>query len=218
MHFAHRRRLVIAIVGGGVALIVLIGIGLFGLLRGPDKAGQETRPTPAASASPTPTAAHPDQPPRILATTDPELFVRSVARALFNWDTRYRVGLSDWAQVIVDVADTDEAPAVASDARDYFPAAAMWQRLSTYGTRQWIEVHSVGVPDAWATALPQAAPGQIPKGATALTVTGTRHRAGTWNTEALQTERSVAFTVFVVCPGKETCTLLRLSQPDHPLE
>jgi len=217
MHFAHRRRLVIAIVSSGVALIVLVGIGVFGLLRGPDRAGQEARPTPAASASPTPTA-NTDQPPPILATTDPELFVRSVARALFNWDTRYRAGLSDWAQVVVDVADTDEAPAVASDVRDYLPAAAMWQQLSTYGTRQWIEIESVTVPAEWATALEQAAPGQIPQGSTALTVVGTRHRAGTWNTDALRTERSVTFTVFVVCPAEETCRLLRLSQPDRPLE
>lgn len=217
MHFAHRRRRVIAIVCSGIALIVLIVVGLFGLLRGPDKPSEAARPAPAASASPVPTA-RPNQPPPILATKDPEKFTRSVAGALFNWDTHDQVGLSDWAQVIVDVADTDEAPAVASDVRDYLPAAQMWQQLSTYGTRQWIEIESVAVPEAWATALEQAAPGQIPQGATALTVTGTRHRTGTWKTQALNTERQVAFTVFVVCPAKETCTLLRLSQPDQPLE
>ncbi|TFC74566.1 hypothetical protein E3O45_10250 [Cryobacterium sp. TMS1-20-1] len=217
MHFTHRRRLVIAIVSSGIALIVLIVVGLFGLLRGPDKPSEAARPAPAASASPVPTA-RPDQPPPILATTDPEKFTRSVAGALFNWDTRDRVGLSDWAQVVVDVANTEEAPAVASDVRDYLPAAQIWQQLTTYGTRQWLEIESVTVPEAWSTALQQAAPGQIPQGATARTVTGTRHREGTYNTQAQQTERPVTFTVFVVCPAHETCTLLRLSQLDHPLE
>lgn len=217
MHFAHRRRLVIAIVSSGIALIVIIVFGLFGLLQEPTKQSQAERPRPAASASPTPTA-RPDRPPSIPATTDPELFTRRVAGALFNWDTRDRVGLSDWAQVVVDVADADEAPAVASDVRGYLPAAPMWQQLSAYGTRQWLEIESVAVPAAWATALEQAAPEQIPQGATAFTVTGTRHRAGTWNTQALRTERQVTFTAFVVCPADETCTLLRLSQPDRPLE
>lgn len=216
MHFAHRR-LVIAIVSSGIALIILIVVSLFGLLRGPDKPSEAAQPTPAASVSPVPTA-RPDQPPPILTTTDPELFTRSVAGALLNWDTRDRVGLSDWAQVVVDVADTDEAPAVASDVRDYLPAAQLWQQLTTYGTRQWLKIESVAVPEGWSTALQQAAPGQIPQGATALTVTGTRHREGTFNMQALHTERQVAFTVFVVCPAQETCKLLRLSQPDQPLE
>ncbi|KGJ71887.1 hypothetical protein GY21_19110 [Cryobacterium roopkundense] len=217
MHCTHRRRLVIAIVSGGLALLILIVVGLFGLFRGPDKPSEAPRPTPVASASPTPTA-NPEQPPPVLATTDPELFTRSVARALFNWDTRYHVGLSDWAQVLVDVADTDDAPAVASDVRGYFPAAPIWQQLTTYGTRQWIEVESVVVPAAWSTALEQASAGQIPPGTRAFTVSGTRYRAGTWNTQALDTERQVTFTVFVVCSAEETCTLLRLSQPDRPLE
>ena len=73
------------------------------------------------------------------------------------------------------------------------------------------------MPAAWATALEQAGAGQIPQGAAALTVVGTRHRAGTWNTDEMRTERQVSFTVFVVCPGQESCSLLRLSKLDHPL-
>jgi hypothetical protein len=215
MHFFRRRRLVIAIVGAGVALIVLATIGLFGLLRGPAKASspeQPAPPTPASAIVPT------DQPHPVLETSSPELFARSVAHALFEWDTRQDAGLADWAQVLVDVADAEEAAAVAADVRDYLPGAEMWQRLASYGTRQWLDVESVTVPAAWATALDQAAAGQIPQGAAALTVVGTRHRAGTWNSEVMRTERQVSFTVFVVCPGQESCTLLRLSKLDHPLE
>jgi cell division septation protein DedD len=215
MNFFRRRRLVIAIVGAGIALIVLAAIGLFGLLRGPAKANQPERPTPTASALPeVPT----DQPHPVLETSSPELFARSVAHALFDWDTRQDAGPADWAQVLVDVADADEAAALAADVREYLPGAEMWQRLAVYGTRQWLDVETVVVPAEWATALEQAEAGQIPKGASALTVTGTRHRAGTWNTDEMRTERHVSFTVFVVCPGQEPCTLLRLSKLDHPLE
>ena len=215
MRFFRRRRLAIAIVGAGIALTVVAAIGLFGLLRGPAKASQPERPAPTASALPVvPT----DQPQPVLETSSPELFARSVAHALFDWDTRQDAGLADWAQVLVDVADPEEAAALAADVRDYLPGAEMWQRLASYGTRQWLDVESVTVPAAWATALDQAAAGQIPQGAAALTVVGTRHRAGTWDTDEIRTERAVSFTVFVVCPDQESCTLLRLSKLDHPLE
>jgi hypothetical protein len=94
----------------------------------------------------------------------------------------------------------------------------MWEQLGAYGTRQWLELESVTVPDAWSTALKQATPAQIPRGGAAFTVLGTRHRVGTWDTEVARTERKVAFTVFVLCRGSDPCTLLRLSQLDRPLE
>jgi hypothetical protein len=217
MHLDHRRRLIIAIVSSGITLIVLMAIGVFGLLRGPAKASHPDSPVHQASVSSTSTApaGHP-QP--VLVTSNPELFARSVARALFNWDTRYVGGLSEWAQMPVDVADADEAAAVASDVRGYLPRAEMWEQLRAYGTRQWLEMMTVTVPDAWSTALAQAASGQIPRGTAAFTVVGIRHRTGTWDTEAIRTEQKVSFTVFVVCPGRQRCTLLRLSQLDRPLE
>jgi hypothetical protein len=217
MHFAHRRRLIIAVVSSGIALIVVLVIGVFGLLRGPAKASQPESPVHQAFVASTSTA--PAGHPRpVLVRSNPELFARSVARALFNWDTRYVGGLSEWAQVPVDVADADEAAAVASDVRGYLPSAEMWEELRAYGTRQWLEMESVTVPDAWSTALAQAASGQIPRGAAAFTVEAIRHRAGTWDTEAIRTAQKVSFTVFVACPGVQPCTLLRLSQLDRPLE
>jgi hypothetical protein len=217
MHFLHRHRLVIAIVGSGIVLVVLTVIGLYGLVSGPAKASRSLNPVHEASVSSTP-AAPAGRPQPVLVTSDPELFTRSVSRALFNWDTRYVGGLSECAQMPVDVADADEAAAVASDVRVYLPSAEMWEQLRAYGTRQWLEIKSITVPDAWSTALAQAASGQIPRGAAAFTVVGIRHRAGTWDTEAIRTEQKVSFTVFVACPGRQRCTLLRLSQLDRPLE
>lgn len=217
MHVVHRRRLIVAIVASGLALVVLVIIGVFGMLRGPANAGQSERSARGIPVSSNP-AAPAAQPQPVLGTSDAELFARDVARALFTWDTRYEGGLSEWAQEVVDVADAEEAVAVASDVRAYLPVDVMWEQLGRYGTRQWLELESVTVPDAWSTAVGQAASGQIPPGAAAFTVVGIRHRAGTLGTEVIRTERQVAFTVFLVCPSREPCALLRLSQLDQPLK
>ena len=121
-------------------------------------------------------------------------------------------------QMLIDAADADEASAVAADVRNYLPAPEYWGQLGDYGTRQWIEVQSVGEPGTWRTALAQAAPGQLPEGAAAFTVVGVRQRAGTWGEQEIRTRRSVAFTVFVACTADDPCVLLRLSRPDTPLE
>ena len=66
--------------------------------------------------------------------------------------------------------------------------------------------------------MEQANPGQIAPGTTALTIEGTRHRAGVWNGQPVTSEHPVAFTMFMVCaPSYPTCHLLRLSQLDNPL-
>ncbi|TFC03373.1 hypothetical protein [Cryobacterium sp. MDB2-33-2] len=219
MRFAHRRRFVVAIVGSGIALILVVIVGVYGLLRGPAQASQSEPPAPTAFVSPTPTSpARAGQPQPVVVTSAPELFARSVAHALFTWDTRDPGGLSSWAQKLVDVADADEAAAVAADVRGYLPGAESWKQLSAYGTRQRLELESVSVPAAWSTAQGQATAGQIPPGAAAFTVVGTRHRVGTWDTEAVRTERRVTFTIFIACPDRKPCTLLRISQLDRPLE
>jgi hypothetical protein len=217
MQFVHRRRLTVALVSSGIALTTLASIGLFGLLQGHADA-DETRPSASHTPDLLTPAARTERPQTVLATSDAELFARDVAEALFTWDTRYEGDLSDWAQAVVDVADPDEAAAVASDVRNYIPAVSMWDRLGTYGTRQWIKLDSVTVPDSWSTALEQAAPGQIPPGASAFTVIGTRHREGIWRSKVIRTERSVSFTVFVVCSRDTPCALLRLSQIDQSLD
>lgn len=217
MRFQHRRRLIIAIVVSGSALLVLATIGVFGLLRGPANESEHEQPARDSSES-LATPARSLRPQPVLTTVDPERFARRVADALFTWDTRYPGGPSEWAQVLVDVANVDEAAAVASDVRSYLPAPEMWQQLSAYGTRQRLDVEAVTVPDSWTTALAQAAPGQLPRGASAFTIDGTRLREGTWGTDVVRTTRHVSFTVFLACAGQEPCTLLRISQLDRPLE
>jgi hypothetical protein len=219
MRFVVSHRLMVAIIVLGLALLVITAVGLYGLLRGPSEIGAEQARNVTASPAPrTDDQTTPDLPVPVLQATEAEPFVRSVASALFDWDTRLDGGPSEIAQPLVDVATTEEAPAAASDVRNYLPSNEMWDRLSTYGTQQWLDISSVTVPDTWSDALAQATPGQIPRGAVAYTLTGTRHRSGNWGAERVQSERAVAFTVFAVCPTLENCTLLRLSQLDRPLK
>lgn len=224
----RRRTVLIAAIAGGLVLLILIGIGIYGLLRGPDA----LEPAPMESA--TATASAPDFSPGagpgpVVALGGPEAFAREVAVALFTWDTTSGFGPADYAQPLADATASVEADAAASDVRSYMPAPAMWAQLRTHQTRQWITIDSVEVPTAWEIAVQQAAPGQLPDGAVVYTVTGTRHREGTWNTEPVTTARPVAFTVFLTCAPEHatappprggpvvSCELLRLSQLDNPL-
>src|SRR5687767_2246038 len=141
MHFRHRKPLLIAFSGIVIALTFIVIIGVFGLLRGPSTASQLEAPAHTARVSSASLGI--DRPRPVLVTPQPESFARSVARALFSWDTRHEGGPSPWAQVLVDVADPDEGPAVASDIRGFLPVTQMWEQLAEYGTRQWLEVESV---------------------------------------------------------------------------
>jgi len=217
MFSLHRRRVIVAASVGAALLLVLVVVGIFGLVHGPEPAAESepvAHESSAVASSPTPVL----RPRPIANTTDPERFARAVTRALFTWDSRYPGGVSSWAQVVVDVADADEASAVAADVREYLPSPEYWARLADYGTRQWIDVESMVVPNAWSTALAQAAPGQIPAEATAFTIIGVSGRAGTWGAEQMRTNRRVEFTLFVSCPTGDPCVLLRLSRPDSPLD
>ncbi len=159
----------------------------------------------------------------IEATTDPEMFARRVAAALFTWDTASGSGPADYAQVLADVADSAEADALASDVRSYLPTDQAWAQLQGYQTRQWITIDTATIPQAWRTAQEQAAPGQLPAGSVAYTITGTRHRSGIWDTTPEQTSQPVSFTVFLACPPQAPefrpgpCRLVRLSELNDPL-
>lgn len=221
---AHPRRLLLAATAGGLALLVLIGVGVYGLLAGPAPAADPAQPTTAATpAGPATSTSAPAGPEPIPATSDPETFARHVASALFGWDTASGHGPADHAQVLADVGHASEADALAADVRAYLPTADAWAQLRQYQTRQWLTIDTATVPQAWQTAVAQAAPGQLPAGATAYTIDGTRHRDGTWGTEPVEASRQVAFTVFIVCAPPLSgataagCELLRLSQLDAPL-
>lgn len=222
----HRRTVLIAAITGGLVLLILIGVGIYGLLRGPDTPSQSPSTTTTA---PTPAIPGDADPRPIVAFGGPEEFAIAVADALFTWDTTSGYSPADYAQELADVTTSIEADAAATDVRAYLSPPAAWAQLRTHQTRQWLTIDTISIPEEWETAVAQAAPGQIPDGAVAYTITGTRHRDGTWNTEPVTTAHPVAFTVFLTCTVEreavppsddgiaETCQLLRLSQLDNPL-
>lgn len=224
----RRRTVLIATIAGGLILLLLIGVGVYGLIRGPQttEPAEPARPDGSTVTSPTFVPAEPEP---VVAFGGPEEFAGAVAEALFTWDTTGGYGPADYAQMLADVTADTEADAAASDVRSYLPTPEAWAQLRTHQTRQWLTIDTIEVPAAWEDAVVQAAPGQIPDGAVAYTIAGTRHRTGYWGTDPVTTSHPVAFTVFLTCTPErasapspadqitDTCLLLRLSQLDNPL-
>ena len=216
MKSMRSRGAMIALIGGATTLLALIGVGLFGLLRGP--AAAQTAELQTTTASSRPAQLEPVATPNEVAETkDAGRFARSVGSALFGWDTRADGGANAWAQPLIDASDGDEANGVAADVRSYIPDGALWDELRTYGTRQRLRIEAIKVPDAWAAARSQASALQLPPGASAFTISGTAERNGMWKGTPVASERAVSFTVFIDCPDSHPCRLLRLSRPDAPL-
>ncbi len=218
-----RRRLVLFLSIGFGVLAALVGVGLYGLVLAPSPSTPTTEvepPAPAASnVSPKPSASSATLPP-IRSTSDAEAFAREAAGALVNWDSTTDFDPADYAQVIVDAGDPSgiETAGLASDVRTYLPTAEAWLTLRSYGTRQWLTIDEAFVPASWSDAVDQAAPGQLLPGTIAYTITGTRHRSGIVGTQAQETSRPIAFTLFIACePSFDECRLLRLSEVDNPL-
>jgi hypothetical protein len=218
-----RRRLVLFLSIGFGVLAALVGVGLYGLVLAPSPSTPTTEvepPAPAASnVSPKPSASSATLPP-IRSTSDAEAFAREAAGALVNWDSATDFDPADYAQVIVDAGDPSgiETAGLASDVRTYLPTAEAWLTLRSYGTRQWLTIDEAFVPASWSDAIDQATPGQLLPGTIAYTITGTRHRAGIVGTQAQETSRPIAFTLFIACePSFDECRLLRLSEVDNPL-
>lgn len=212
----RRRRVATLLIVVAAALTAVVALGVIGLVRGAVPAAIDVAP-PAGGPSPAHAEVSAAAPRHITSTRQPELFARRVAEALFRWDTGAAADLTDWAQPLVDVAEPDEAPAVAADVRLYLPDADSWRRLRGFATRQWLEVESIVIPKQWHTAVQQAVPSQLPPGAGAFTVVGIRHREGIVRERVVASERGVTFTVFVACPEVGPCRLLRLSALDSPL-
>jgi len=217
-----RRRLIVLIIAG-LLVLVLAGIGVYGLITGPaprpDAPDGGNDPAPTATAPSEEGHEAPELEP-VVASDDPEEFARNVATAVFAWDTGSGFMPLDYQAVIVDVGDPSgtEQAGLATDVAGYLPTGKAWTDLRQYDTSQHLEITAVSVPAAWEDALSQAEPGQIAEGTTAYTIEGTRHRRGVWNDEPVTSEHQVAFTVFVVCdPTYDTCHLLRLSELDNPL-
>ncbi|WP_053382641.1 hypothetical protein [Leucobacter celer] len=209
-------RFQIALITGGLVLIVLVGIGIYGLLHGP---ATDTNPSTDSSASETPSP-EPERdlaPSQLTAASDGERFARTIAVRLFAWDTRLGHGTSEYMQPLIDIADPAEAPGLAADLRSYYPDDAAWRALQGYSTRQWLDLDTATVPDTWARVTDEARPGTLPPGAVAYTITGTRHRAGSWEGQDVSDARPVSFTIFAACTTGDSCRLLRLSTIDTPM-
>lgn len=208
----RRRRLLILGSITGFILLAVVGVGIYGLLRGP-----ATAPTPSERDTLQTTRNQRLAPAVLPATENAERFAEAVAMGLFRWDAGTEKGPAEYMQPLIDVAHESETVALAADVRSYVPGVPVWGELRQMQARQWLTIEQMSIPDAWATAVVQAQPGQLPEGAVAYTVDGIRHRTGTWGTEPAALEHPVAFTVFLVCPRGEDCRLLRLSTIDSPL-
>lgn len=208
----------------GVVVLALVGIGAYGLLLG--QRPSEPPVTTAAPVETTPVPSVTETAPRptalaIAPTRDAETFARRVATALFTWDTGSGLFPLDYTTTLIDVGDPSgvEQAGLASDAAGYLPTRDAWIELRKYETAQTLTIDTLTVPAEWSAAVAQARPGQLPPGAIAYTIEGTRSRTGDWDGTAQSMSEEVAFTIFMACPPKKGgCYLLRLSQLDSPLK
>ncbi|KJL26504.1 hypothetical protein RL72_01028 [Microbacterium azadirachtae] len=196
----------------GAVLLVFVGVGIYGLLRGPDT--PTPAPSPESSTPVTPDTTHASAP--IEAETEPERFARTIAMRLFAWDTAAGRDVDEFKQPLIDVADPEEAPGLVADLRGYYPDREIWAKLRDAHTRQWLTIDTLTIPPTW-SAVTEQARGLIPPGAAAFTITGTRHRAGIWEGQAVADAHPVSFTIFIACPTDGACRLLRLSAVDQPM-
>lgn len=217
------RRAVVALTVVAVMAVLVVGVGTYGLITGapqpnesPGKTSSSTPPNTEPSRRPATMA---PRPPKILPSRDAETFARRISTALFTWDSGSGFLPLDYTDVILDVADPTgiEQPGLVADIASYLPTQNAWEQLRQYATAQRLEITSAYVPGAWADALPQARPGQLPDGATAYTIEGIRHRTGMWSGNPISAQREVAFTLFIACPPGDSCYVLRLSELNNPL-
>ncbi|WP_392426372.1 hypothetical protein [Barrientosiimonas humi] len=216
----------IALITAGIVLLLLIGVGVYGLIAGPHRPDHTTDPSTAPTVTaPDGTGTTTPAAPGVVPSSDPEQFARNVAEALFGWDTGSGLMPLDYTAAILKAGDPSgtEQAGLASDIATYLPTREAWIELRKYDTSQHLTIDRSYVPKAWGQAVEQAQPGQLPKGATAVTIEGTRHREGVWNGEPVTSQNTVSFTILLACPppapefSTGLCHVLRLSQLDNPL-
>ncbi len=216
------RRTLVALIAVAVMAVLVVAVGTYGLITGSPEPEDSPEPTSSSAAPTTEQSRRPattaPRLPTILPSRDAETFAGRVATALFTWDTGIGFVPLDYTDVILDVADPTgaEQPGLAADIATYLPTQNAWVQLRQDATTQRLEITSMYVPDAWSEALAQARPGQLPEGATAYTIEGIRHRAGTWNGDPITAQQEVALTVFIACPPGDSCYVLRLSELNNP--
>lgn len=221
-----RRRLLVIVALVGVIVLATVGVGIYGLVRGPNHpvAPRHTSTgtgTTGAAGSSTGTSSAPAGPtPATLPQTDnPVLYAEAVAAALFDWSTTTGYAPSDYTAPVLADADPsgEEIPGLIGDVASYEPTDSQWSELATMKVVQHLTITSAKVPSLWPEALAQAH-GQLRPGTTAITITGVRHRTGVWYGQPASTTDPVSFTIFEACsPSWPDCHTLRLSQLNDPL-
>lgn len=218
MDTSARRRFLIILIGTLTIAVLLVGVGVYGLIRGPAPA--TTPDAPAAGTTPVPSHSVPTLPATLAPSTDPVRYAREIADALFAWDTTTGHTRSDYLAALAGEAapDGEEGNGLVADLNGYYPTVEQWRRLLEYQTRQHLVIDTAVIPDSWpqivASAGDKLAPGTV-----AITIRGDRHRSGFWAGETAESVHKVAFTVFVLCPSDgDRCHLLRLSANGTPLE
>lgn len=224
------RRVIVALAVVGVVVLATVGVGVYGLVRGPAHSATQARhgstSTSASGSGSTgsssgPTSATSGPSPAMLPKTDnPVTYARAVAAALFDWSTVSGYAPSDYTAPVLADADPsgEEIAGLVGDVASYEPTTAQWTQLATMKVVQTLSITSANVPSLWPEALAQAH-GQLRAGTAAITITGTLHRTGVWYGQAASTTDPVSFTVFEACsPSWPDCHTLRLSQLNDPLQ
>ncbi len=224
---ASRRRLIVVLAIVGIVVLATLGVGIYGLVRGPSHpaASRPGSPGPGTSSSTgtsegsSGTAAGP-APSALPKTDNPIVYAKAVAAALFDWSTTSGYSPSDYTAPVLADADPsgEEIAGLIGDIASYEPTDAQWTQLATMQVVQRLTISSAVVPSLWPEALAQAY-GQLRPGTTAITITGVRHRTGVWYGQPAATTDPVSFTVFEACtPAFPRCHTLRLSQLNDPLQ
>jgi hypothetical protein len=221
------RRRAIAVAAAVLVTGAVIVTGLYALAGEPDKAATSTtslEPVPSLPQEPgeSPTVGGDESRglPELRETTDSRVYARSVATALFTWDTTSGLTPRDYANNILAGADPSgvETAGLMTDLAAYLPADDVWRQLRQYQTKQSLRIESYWIPTAWDQAVDEARD-QIPEGTYAVNIRATRQRDGVWDGQEDTTKDVVEFTVFVGCPPRfdDRCYLLRLSELNNPL-
>lgn len=217
---ATRRRFLIVLVSVGTIATLLIGVGIYGLIRGPGEPSDTPAPTVSPGASPTSVPGSRAVLPVVSASRDPVGYARDVAEAIFDWDTGAGYTRSEYFAVPAAEAAPagDEGNGLIADLNGYYPTIEQWRTLLEYETRQYLAITEAVIPDSW-PGIVDSSGDQLAEGTVAVTIRGERHRTGVWAGEAADSVHEVAFTVFVLCPPEtDRCHLLRLSRLGTPLE
>jgi hypothetical protein len=224
MHPSRRYGTLILLIAVLALTASAITVGVFGLIHGPNQSNPAaTTPTTAPRRhlpTSSPSTAVPSKPVRLPKTDNPVVYARGVAKVIFTWDTMSGLNPADYTNAVVADADPSglETSGLVDDLAAFLPTDEVWQELRRYQTRQSLTIDSARVPNDWPRVLATAGH-QLRPGTTAVTVTGTRHRAGVWEGQKQTASTSVTFTVFMICkPAYPACHILRLSQPGNPLK